>query len=152
MQVAPARQGTTVMKQFVAVMLVAALASPGCASASRRTAGPGFDVQRSVGAMDRTLMTEYVHRLPVGSRVKVTLDNGKVMRGTLLKADADPIVVQLRTRVPEPPIEIDIGRIAAVELETGDPSVGRVIGIAVAAGAAATFGVLLLLAALYAGG
>ena len=139
------------MRPLIAVLLVAALASPGCATATRRTTGPAFDAQRSLGKMDRTLMTDYLRRLPVGSRVKVTLDSGKVMHGTLLKADADPIVVQLRTRVPEPPVEIDVDQIAALELETGDAAVGRVVGIAVAAGAAATFGVLLLLAAVFAG-
>jgi len=150
MRIVPA-MGTMIMRPFIALILAAALASPGCASASRRSAGPGFDAQRSLGKMDRALMTDYVQRLPVGSRVKVTLDSGKVMHGTLLKGDADPIVVQLRTRVPEPPIEIDVAQITALELETGDTSVGRVVGIAVAAGAAATFGVLLLLAAIFAG-
>jgi hypothetical protein len=138
------------MRQLIAAVLAALLAAPGCASATRRTAAPGVDVQRPLGRMDRALMTDYIQQLPVGSRIKITLDNGKVLHGTLLKRDADPIVVQLRTRVPEPPVAIDVGQIAALELSTGDTSVGRVVGIAVAAGAAATFGVLLLLTAIFA--
>jgi hypothetical protein len=94
-------------------------------------------------------MAEYVRQLPVGSRIKVTRKNGDVLHGTLMKRDADPIVVQRRTRLPEAPLTIPVADIVLLELQS-DGSVGRTIGIGVAAGAGAALGVLLLLAAIFA--
>jgi hypothetical protein len=139
------------MKQIVALLLSALLAAPGCASATRRysTAPAPGPNQKSMGRVDPALMADYIRQLPVGSRVQITMATGKVLHGTLIKRDADPIVVQLRMRVPEPPVEIAVAEISAVELETSGTPVGRVVAIGVAAGAAATFGVLLLLAAIF---
>jgi hypothetical protein len=66
-----------------------------------------------------------------------------------MKRDSDPIVVQRRTRLPEAPLTIPIADIVSLELESNG-SVGRTIGIGIAAGAGATLGVLLLLAAIFA--
>jgi hypothetical protein len=87
--------------------------------------------------------------LPTGSKVRVSLANGDTVHGVLMRRDSDPIVVQRRTRIPEAPIEIPIRNILAMELETGGSSPARTIAIGVGAAVGATFGMLMLLAALF---
>jgi hypothetical protein len=129
------------------LLLIAALTLSGCAAAAsprlQATAGP--ETPRT----DRALIGEYVQKLPIGSRVRVHMADGRRERGTLMDATAERIVIHPRTRIPEPPQEIPLDRVLAVELETGNGSVGRAIGIGIAAGAGAIVGVMLLLAAIY---
>jgi hypothetical protein len=94
-------------------------------------------------------MADYVRQLPIGARVKVTLGDGSVLHGILMKRDVDPIVVQRRTRIPEPPVEIAIRDIRALELETGGNNVARTVAISAAAAAGATLGFLFILAAIF---
>ena len=136
------------MKRFLALILSVLLAAPGCAATiARQTRDPGARVNTS--APDPALMSDYIRQLPVGSRVRVTLASGKVIRATLMKRDADPIVVQRRTRIPEPPFEISVREILAMELDTPNGSVGRNIAVGAAAAAGVTLGVLVLLAAIF---
>jgi hypothetical protein len=71
-----------------------------------------------------------------------------VLHARLMKADAGGIVIQRRTRVPEPPQPIAIGDLRAVEIEQ-DAHTGRTVGIAIGAAAGSVLGVLLLLAAIW---
>jgi hypothetical protein len=98
---------------------------------------------------DRTVLAEYVQRLPAGSRVRVEQTNGSSLRGTLMKATPDTIVVQKNTRVPEPPVEVALSQVTRVTLDSSSSSLGKHIAIGVGTGVAATFGVLLILAALW---
>ena len=131
------------VKQLTAIVLCAALATVGCASAS----GPRV-VQDSAAPVDRALLNDYVQRLPAGSKVRIDRTSGGTVRGTLLKVGTDSVIVQRSTRVPEPPIDIPFGTITRIVLDSGS-SAGRTIGIGVAAGVGATFGILLLLAAIF---
>lgn len=136
-------------KQTTAILISVALAASGCASAG----GPRYAAaapQAAASPGDPALMSDYLQRLPAGSRVKVERTDGRVMKGTLMKVDADAIVVQKNTRVPETPVSVPIREIARVTLETGS-STGRTVGITVASSVGATFGVLFLLAALLGG-
>jgi hypothetical protein len=58
--------------------------------------------------------------------------------------------VQKRTRVPEAPLQIAIKDVQAVELEA-KTSGGKTVAMGAAAGVAAALGVLLILAAVFAG-
>ncbi len=100
---------------------------------------------------DLSLMADYVRQLPVGARVRVTLTDGHVLHGTLMKADADPIVVQKRTRIPEAPLPIALKDVQAVELEGKSGNPARTVAIGTAAGVASALGVLLIIAAIFAG-
>ena len=136
------------MKRFLALLLSVLLAAPGCATTlARQSRVDG--TRTNPPASDPALMADYIRQLPVGSRVRVTMANGKVIRATLMKRDADPIVVQRRTRIPEPPFEIPVPDILAVELDTPNGGVGRNIAVGAAAAAGVTLGVLLLLAAIF---
>jgi hypothetical protein len=66
-----------------------------------------------------------------------------------MKATPDAIVVQKDTRVPEPPVAIPLSDVTRLTLDTGASSLGKHIAIGVGTGVAATFGVLLILAALW---
>ena len=138
------------MRSFLSLLLATTLAVPGCATARAAHAriDPGTSAQRA--AADPKVMADYVRQLPVGSRVRLARANGDEIRGTLMKNDGDPLVVQRRTRIPEPPIEVPLRDVMALELDTtpnGNP--GRAIAIGAAAAASATLGILLLLAAIY---
>ena len=138
------------VKRFVAIVVCSALVTTGCASAggaryASRTAAAGH----SQAALDRATLAEYAQRIPAGSKVRVERTSGGALRGTLLKTSADSITVQLNTRIPEPPIEVPFASITRLTLEGSGSSVGRNVAIGVAAGVAATFGVLLILAAIF---
>lgn len=135
-------------RKFVAFVMSLAIvtATTGCASiAAQRSRG----VVLARADTDPDLMASYVRQLPLGSRVRVSLSDGTVIHGTLIKADADPIVVQRRTRLPEAPLEIPLKNVTAVELEKGGGGPGRAIAIGAAAGAGAALSVLLVLAAIF---
>jgi hypothetical protein len=138
------------MKQqrLLALLLCVLLAAPGCTAARASHTRLGAPGLQKPARADAALMAEYIRQIPVGSKIRVSLSNGSVMRATLMKRDADPIVVQRRTRIPEAPVEIAVRDIVAVELETGNGSVGRTIGVVAGAAAAATFAVVLMLVAL----
>jgi hypothetical protein len=131
------------LKKAVAVVLCAAVVGTGCASASgtRIVQPPQASVQ------DKTVLADYVQRLPAGSKVRVERTDGSSLRGTLMKATPQSIVVQKNTRVPEAPVELPLDQLTRVTIDSGS-STGKTVGIAVAVGVGATFGVLLLLAAL----
>jgi hypothetical protein len=93
-------------------------------------------------------MADYAQRIPAGSKVRVERSTGAALRGTLMKADGAAITLQRNTRIPEPPVEIPIANITRLTVEQGS-SVGKNIAIGVASGVGATFGVLLLLAAIW---
>jgi hypothetical protein len=142
------------MRRTTAVLLCAWLALPGCAVARSPRLAVAEQQSRSdsraelVAQTDPTLMADYIRQLRVGSRVKVVRATGEVFRATLMKGDADPIVVQRRTRIPEPPITIPVSDIAALEIEKPE-SIGRAVAIGIATGVGATFGLLLLIAAAF---
>jgi hypothetical protein len=136
------------MRRALAVLLSITLLAPGCATA--RTTNKRFTRESTVPGPDRALLTAYLKQLPVGSRVRASLADGDTVRGTLMKATDQGIVVQRRSRIPELPMDIPIAEVRAVEIDTSN-GVGRAVGIGVAAGAGAALGVILLLAAIFAG-
>lgn len=133
-------------RKTVAAFVCSAMMTTGCASAS----GPRLSQAPSAPIVqNRALLADYVQRIPPGSRVRVERMNGDSLRGTLMKATADAILVQKNTRVPETPVDIPLSEVTRVTLDTSSTSVGKQIAIGVGAGVAATFGVLLILAALW---
>jgi hypothetical protein len=137
------------MRRIVALLLCGSLLGSGCASvtASRRSLAMPQTLPH--GHVDPALMAEYVRQLPVGSKVRVNLANGDILHAVLMKRDGDPIVVQRRARIPESPIEIPLKDILAMELENGGSNTARNVAIGAATAVGATFGVLLLLAAIF---
>lgn len=133
-------------RQSIAVTMCAALLS-GCATGG----GPRVAMMSlpqstaSKAAPDPAVMAEYVQKLPLGTKVRVDRASGRSVRGTLMKATAESIIVQPRTRLPEPPVEIPLADVLAVTPEAPNGNIGKAIGIGAAAGAAAALGVILIL-------
>jgi hypothetical protein len=129
---------------MLALVLCATVLTTGCASAGARSAlaGPQAPVPNQ-----RATMAEYVQQLPVGSRVRVERVEGGAIRGTLMKATGDAIVVQKNTRLPEPPIQIALSDVTRVTVEGGGSSTAKAIGIGIAAGVGGVLAFFAILAA-----
>jgi hypothetical protein len=89
----------------------------------------------------------YVKAVPPGTRITLTLTDGKRMKGTLMVVEDDAIVVRPRARVPEPAQTIPLAQIATIEAERENGGMGRAIAIGAAVGAGAAIGVFLALIA-----
>lgn len=137
------------MRRILALLLCGAIATAGCATGGTRGVTVAPDADRQTARTD--VLAEYIRSLPPGSPVRVGRSDGHAVRGTLMKATDRSIVLQPRTRVPEPPLEIPLADIVSVTPEApGRTNVGKIIGIAAAAGAGAALGILMILAAIYA--
>jgi hypothetical protein len=104
--------------------------------------------QQSSGTVDGTdVMRAYVHRIPAGSRVRLTLDDGTRVRGVLMLVQGDVLVLRERKRHPEPPRHIAIEHIADVELDKNGGGIAKAVAIGASVGAAAALSVIAILAA-----
>ena len=138
---------TRMLRRMIVIVMCVALTT-GCASARWSLTDAG--VPSMAPQIDRQVLSEYLQKLPLGTTVRVDRAGGKTLRGTLIKASAESIIVQPKTRIPEPPVEIPLGDILRVAPEPGNGgSVGRAIGVGVAAGAGAALGVILILIAIF---
>ena len=129
------------LKKSLFILLCAALAAPGCASASggRIPAAP---------VVEPSALSDYVQRIPAGSRVRVEDTSGNVMRGTLMKVTPQAVCIQKNTRLPEPPVELPVTTIARLTLDNnGGSSTAKAVAIGVATGVGAFFGMLAIFAA-----
>jgi hypothetical protein len=131
-------------RQLLALVMCVALVAPGCASAS----GARVAQASQPRVQDTAVLAKYAQRIPAGSKVRVERIHGGSVRGTLMTASGDVLVVQKNTRVPEPPVEIPLAEVTRITLDTGGSSVGKTIAVSIGAGVGATLGVLALLAAL----
>src|SRR5436305_1455602 len=106
------------MNRAIAVALCASLAFSGCAPVTRKQHAQS---QVPAAATDNTtaLISAYVQKLPLGTRVRVERTEGGAIRGTLMNATADTLVVQRNTRIPEPPMDIAIAHVTRVTVEDG---------------------------------
>ena len=140
------------MRRLLCLMLTAAVALSGCATA-RATDNRVYPTASTKGgrqSIDPKVMADYLRQLPVGSRVRLSRLKGDEIRGTLMKNDGDPVVIQRRARVPEAPIAVPLQNVLAVELDTpANGNAGRTIAIGAAAAAAGTLTVLFVLAAIF---
>jgi hypothetical protein len=99
------------------------------------------DVSPSVEA---AALRAVAQSIPLGTRVRVQLIDGRRYTATLLAADADGVVLKRATRVPEPATLVPFGRIASLERDParGGMSVGKAIGLGLAAGAGAVLSLI----------
>jgi hypothetical protein len=138
------------MKQLVSLALCASLVSA-CAAGPQLSRQAG--VRTTAGSEAQTAVGEFARSLAPGSRVSVTLDGGRRLRGTLMKVTDDNLVMQPRARVPEPPAEIPLAQVRALELDQPQSgnSWARAATIGAAVGVGTMLGMWMLFAALYNG-
>ena len=139
------------MKRMLAIVLCVSLGTSACASAGgpRYVTAPAPAASQSGSpVVDPAVMSDFVQRIPAGSRVKVERAKGDTIRGTILKTAPDALVVQRNTRVPETPVEVPYSTIARVTLDDGrGSSVAKAVGIGVASGVGSFFAILAIFAA-----
>jgi hypothetical protein len=106
-------------------------------------AGGPIDVwaaqNQSAGVSEGKAWKAVAAAIPLGSRVKVQTTRGKRMTATLIGVTDDSLVVKKHTRLPEPAVIVPYDEVAALERREGSDgtSVGKAIGIGLAAGAGA---------------
>lgn len=134
---------STMSQRTTALLVCLTLAASGCATTGAR----GVTL---VPNADRAVIAEFVRGLPVGSAIHVQRTDGRSVRGTLMKATDQSLVIQPRTRIPEAPLEIPLADVLSVTPEKrGGTSLGKAIAIGAAVGAGATLAVLMIFAAIY---
>jgi hypothetical protein len=142
------------MKRAMVLFLAALVAVPACAARSApavrlvlgRTRVTGHQAQ----AVDRPeAWRRFAQSLPPGSRIEVTTAEGRKLRGTLIAVEPEGILVNPRTRLPEPPQRVRFDAIASLDLDAGGSHVGRTVAIAAGVSAATVLAVLLALVAVW---
>jgi hypothetical protein len=136
------------MKQLISLALTLSLVSA-CAAGPRLNRQAG--VQTPTPTTSQAAIAEFARSLSPGSRVSVTLEGGKRLRGTLMKVTEDDLALQPRARVPEAPVEIPLAQVRALELEQSQGGgLAKAAAIGAAVGVGAMLGMWMLFAALYA--
>lgn len=83
--------------------------------------------------------------IPLGSKVKVQLTDGKRVNGTLMRVDSTAVLVKRNTRRPEPAVAIDFDEMSRLERDHGNgTNVGKAIAIGLASGAGVILGLFVL--------
>jgi hypothetical protein len=142
------------MRRLIALSLAAALVLPGCTSLNAHAQTNAYGARARSNAQgvralaDTSALPEFARQLPTGARVRVKVTGGETIRGTLIKTTDVAMIVQPRTRTPEPLIEVPFDRLASIEQETTGSGTGRAIAIGAAAGAGAALGIIMILIAI----
>jgi hypothetical protein len=135
--------GKVIIMRPAAVLVCLSLALSGCATAGARGV-------RMAPEANRAVVAEYAQTLPAGTAIRVQRTDGRTVRGTLMKATSQSLVIQPRVRIPEPPLEIALTDVISVAPEQpGRTNIAKAIGIGAAAGAGAALAVILIVIAIY---
>jgi hypothetical protein len=105
----------------------------------------GAPMAAAAGQRDATMaeevkaLKEMVAAIPLGSRVKVQSRDGRRLTATLMSVSDDSIVIKRESRIPEPAVTIRFDELARLQRDErkGGFSIGKAIGVGLAAGAGA---------------
>lgn len=144
------------MTRLIAVILATALATQGCAATVRGArlqpvapAGPsGERTDTRQARADAADMRKYARAIPPGTVVVVRTATGRSFDGALMGAEEEALLLQPRTRVPEPPVRIPYSDVQAIEPRPVGRSASGVFWAAFAGGAAGFLAVLVTMIAL----
>src|SRR5688572_14043464 len=115
------------MRQMTAVVMMFVVLTAPAIGASQKELAP-VDQASALRSM--------AGGIPLGSRVKLQVREGRRMTATLMQVTDDAIVVQRVSRVPEAPVTVRFAELAVLQREEkGGFSVGKVLGMGLAAGA-----------------
>jgi len=131
------------MKRLVAVALTLSMTLTGCAMSTRTMNTHPMD-----RVAEQQAISDYAGQMHLGTRVRATLDDNRVVKGTLIKKTPEAIIVQPHGRVAEPLLELRLTDLRAFEQEPAkNGGTGKALAIGAAVGAGVSLGVLMLLAA-----
>ncbi len=143
-------ESSRMLRRTIVMAICVTLAAPGCA-AGRFSGGASRMPSGHSQPIDSTVLAEYVQKLPSGTTIRVDRAGGKTVRGILMKASERSLVIQPKTRVPEPMIEIPLSAVLRVTPESSNgANLGKAIGIGAAAGAGAALAVFFIIVAIFA--
>jgi hypothetical protein len=111
---------------------------------------PGHANGQSAAAqqtVDPAVIAAFAKQLAPGSRVRIRAAGRPTIRGTFMGTTDGQIVVQPRTRIMEPAVEVPIDQVIGIEVEQPN-NVGKAIAVGVATGAGVALGVFLLIVAI----
>jgi hypothetical protein len=118
--------------RFLALMLIAAMTCPpatALAQPSTSTLSEGW--------------TKYIASIPVGTRVRVELADGRRMQAVMMGVEGTEVLLQPRGRLPEPVQRLPLDSVRAIERrENGGVNAGKAILIGAVSGVAAFLGLL----------
>jgi hypothetical protein len=103
-------------------------------------AAPLAWAQQPLGRDAETLaLRQLAAGIPTGTRVKVRTSDGRRLTATLMAVDDRQVIVKRHSRVPEPAVSIAFADLADLHRDEGGGgfSVGKAIGIGLAAGVGA---------------
>lgn len=90
------------------------------------------------GEAEAAAFRQLAATIPLGTRVSVRTTDGRRLTATLMAVDDRQIVVKRESRVPEPAVAIAFANLTRLQRhEPGGFSVGKALGIGLAAGAGA---------------
>ncbi len=99
--------------------------------------------------MESKALRDMASAIPLGSRVRAQTNEGKRVSGTIMSVTPDAVIIKKKTRLPEPAITIPFAELARLELQVNEGmSIGKVLGIGLAAGAGAILTLFAFVAAI----
>ena len=136
------------MKQLIALVLITAVAAPGCAArgpalSRATTAFP----EAASGAQDPPpdVWRRFAGQLPVGTTLRIRTQAGERFTGVLLVVGDTGITVSPRTRIPEPMRAVPYTDIAQIEPIKNGAGLVKAAAIGAGVGGATFLGMLLLM-------
>ena len=119
------------MRAITALVLASVIGvGPSSAAAAQQAASIAEEAQA---------LKEMAAAIPLGSRIKVHIREGRRMTATLMRVTEDAIVVKRESRVPESAVTIRFDELARLQRDDrkGGFTIGKAIGVGLAAGAGA---------------
>ncbi|HTM34680.1 MAG TPA: hypothetical protein VL263_25400 [Vicinamibacterales bacterium] len=117
------------MRVFIAFVVITALIAAPLSVRAQEPLAP---------AVETAAFQQLASAIPIGSRIKVRTADGRRLTATLMAADAQRMIVKRRSRVPEPAVSIAYADLSELRRdEGGGMSVGKAVGIGLAAGVGA---------------
>jgi hypothetical protein len=135
--------------RLISVLLVTTLVLPGCATARMSSSAPMAASSVRVhppprAAGDADVWRRFVTSLPVGSKIRVDLADGTRVTGTLMVVEDEAMIVNPRTRLPEPARRLAFSTIVSIEPQRNGIGVTNAVLIGVASGVASFFAMFVI--------
>ena len=122
-------------------LFVITLFTAQCASVGARST-PSAPAPQAARAM-----LAAAERIPAGSRISMQVSSGSRFKAVLLAVDGGHVIVQKRTRLPEPALRVDPATIVYLELDSSREGLGKMLAIGAGIGSGVTLAFLAILAA-----
>ena len=99
----------------------------------------------SAFAQEATTWRKVAETIPLGSKVKIQLLDGKRIGGTLMRVDDTGVLVKKSTRIPEAAVTVTFDQMGNIERNHGSSmNWAKAIGVGAAAGAGAILTIIVI--------